>query len=86
MKEFAKWFNDEAMQVENYTDQVAVQAMLFGLQLESFKWDINRNLPKILSKTQKHIIAEELVSTRKSRPVRLEEKSRAIEHSPCNPK
>lgn len=42
-------FNDKAMQVDDYTNQVAFQGTMNGLLLNSFKWEMFKKMPKSLS-------------------------------------
>ena len=64
MEDYTRRFNQEAMQVEDFTDQAAIQAILAGLRPGAFRWDIAKNTPKTLSgvieEAQKHVIAEGL--------------------------
>lgn len=61
---YVRRFNDKVMQVEDYTDQAALQAAINGLQPSAFKWEISKWMPKNLSslmeETQKHTIVEAL--------------------------
>ena len=64
LEDYARRFNQEAMQVEDFTDQAAIQAILTELRPGAFRWDIAKNTPKTLSgvieEAQKHVIAEGL--------------------------
>lgn len=42
-------FNEEAMQVDDYTDQAAFQIAMNGLQLDYLKWEMSKKMPKTLS-------------------------------------
>lgn len=52
--------------VEDYTEQSTIHAVLSGLRLRGFKWDMAKNTPKTLStmieEAQKHTMAENIVS------------------------
>ena len=71
LEDYTIRFNQEAMQVEDFTDQAAIQAILTGLRPGAFRWDIAKNTPKTLSgvieEAQKHVIAEGLTFTDESR-------------------
>ena len=71
LEDYTRRFNQEAMQVEDFTDQAAIQAILAGLRPGAFRWDIAKNTPKTLSgvieEAQKHVIAEGLTFTDESR-------------------
>lgn len=41
-------FNDETMQVGDYTDQEALQVTMNGPQLGSFKWKMSKKMSKTL--------------------------------------
>ena len=80
LEDYTRRFNQEAMQVEDFTDQAAIQAMLAGLKPGAFRWDIAKNTPKTLSgvieEAQKHVIAEGLTFVDESRyrvPAEVEE-------------
>lgn len=64
-------FNDETIQVDDYIDQVALQAVINGLQLSSFKWEMFKKMPKTLSglieEAKRHTIAEALYYTEDTR-------------------
>ena len=72
LEAYTNRFNNEAMLVEDFTDQAAIQAILNGLRPGAFKWDIAKNTPRTLSgvieEAHKHVIAEELVFSDAVRP------------------
>lgn len=53
------YFNDEAMHVDDYIDQAALQAVMNKLQPSSFKWEMSKRMSKsfigFMKKAQKHI-------------------------------
>ena len=59
------------MQVEDFTDQAAIQAILAGLRPGAFRWDIAKNTPKtllgVIEEAHKHLIAEGLTFANDSR-------------------
>lgn len=65
LSNYARTFNEEALIVEDYTKQFAIHAMLNGLRLRGFKWDMARNTPKMLTmmieEVQKHTMVESIV-------------------------
>lgn len=42
-------FNDDIVQVDDYIDQIALQAAMNDLQLGSFKWKISKRMPNTFS-------------------------------------
>lgn len=46
---YVQHFNNKAMQVDDYTNQVALQATMNGLQPRSFKWEMPKKMSKTLS-------------------------------------
>ena len=71
LQDYTRRFNQEAMQVEDFTNQETIQAMLTSHRPRTFWWDIAKNTPKTLSgvieEAQKHVIAEGLTFTDESR-------------------
>lgn len=65
---YVRCFNDETMQVNDYTDQAALQATMNGLQLCTFKWEISKKMLKTLSglmkEAQRQTIVEALYYTK----------------------
>lgn len=45
---YVRRFNDEAIQVDNYINKVALQAVMNGLQPGGFKWEISKKMFKTL--------------------------------------
>lgn len=61
---YVRCFNNEVMQVEDYTDQVALQATMNGLQSGSFEKEMSKWMLKTFSEfmeeAKQHIIAKAL--------------------------
>lgn len=57
-------FNDEAMQVDDYTDQATLQAAMIGLWSDSFKREMSKRMPTtllgLMEEAQKYTITEAL--------------------------
>ncbi|KAF3443130.1 hypothetical protein FNV43_RR17051 [Rhamnella rubrinervis] len=68
LDEYIRRFNDEPMQVKDFTDQAIVQAMMPDLQLGAFKQDIAKYHPNKLStmieEVQKHVNTDQLAFIR----------------------
>ncbi|KAF3451343.1 hypothetical protein FNV43_RR07438 [Rhamnella rubrinervis] len=50
LESYTKRFNNEAMLIEDFSDQMTIQVILNGLQPGAFEWDIAKNTPKTLSR------------------------------------
>ena len=61
-------FNNEALKVEGYSDDIALTAMMAGLKDEKFLWSLGKKTPikytELLSRAQKYMSAGELLSAR----------------------
>ncbi|XP_058111548.1 uncharacterized protein LOC131254861 [Magnolia sinica] len=70
LKKYIARFNKEALQVEDYDDNISLSAMRSGLKEEKFTFSIGKNLPKTLAelvaRAQKYTNAEEFSNSRKN--------------------
>ncbi|XP_058106322.1 uncharacterized protein LOC131249532 [Magnolia sinica] len=94
LKDFIACFNEEALQVEDYDDKMALSAMFSSLKEGKFTFSIGKNPPKTLAelvtRAQKYINAEEFFNSRKNVQVtELPTKGKRLrneEPQPCNKK
>ncbi|XP_058077789.1 uncharacterized protein LOC131226109 [Magnolia sinica] len=49
LKDYIARFNEEALQVEDYDDKMALAAVFYGLKEERFTFSIGKNPPKTLA-------------------------------------
>lgn len=49
LSDYVRRFNEEALMVEDYTKELTLHAILSGLRLGRFKWDMARNTLKMLA-------------------------------------
>lgn len=65
LKDYVVHFKVEAIQVEGYSDRVALTAMMMGLKLGKFLWSLLRNPPptytNLLCKTQRYQVCKNFV-------------------------
>ncbi|XP_058076309.1 uncharacterized protein LOC131224879 [Magnolia sinica] len=77
LKVFISHFNEEALQVDDYDDKMALSVMISGLKEGKFFFSIRKNPPttlaKLINRSQKYTTAKEFFSSRKN--------VQAIEHS-----
>ncbi|XP_058068744.1 uncharacterized protein LOC131218076 [Magnolia sinica] len=70
LKDYITCINEEALQVEDYDDKMALSAMFGGLKEGRFTFSIGKNLPKMLAdlivSAQKYTNAEEFSNARKN--------------------
>ena len=69
LKDYITRFNKEAVRVENYTDIVALTAIMAGLQPGKFHYSLAKNPPRtfteLLSRAQKYSNADELTNVKR---------------------
>ncbi|XP_058103529.1 uncharacterized protein LOC131247107 [Magnolia sinica] len=69
-KDFISRFNEEALQVDNYNDKMALSTMISSLKEGRFLFSIGKNPPttltKLISRAQKYTNTEEFFSLRKN--------------------
>ncbi|MGV7343423.1 hypothetical protein PJI17_32510, partial [Mycobacterium kansasii] len=70
MKDYIVRFNEEALQVEDYDDKMALAAVCSGLKEGKFAFSIGKNpaktLAELIARAQKYVHAEEFSATRKN--------------------
>ncbi|XP_058080672.1 uncharacterized protein LOC131228835 [Magnolia sinica] len=70
LKDYIARFNEEALQVEDYDDKIALSTVFSGLKEEKFAFSIRKNLPKtlaeLITRAQKYANAEEFSNTHKN--------------------
>ena len=63
-------FNNEALKVEGYSDDITLTDMMAGLKDEKFLWSLGKKTPvtytELLARAQKYMSAGELLSARKA--------------------
>ena len=69
MKDYVTRFNKEAVSVENYSDAVALTAIMAGLQLGKFHYSLVKNTQRtfteLLLRAQKYSNVDELTNAKK---------------------
>ncbi|XP_058075755.1 uncharacterized protein LOC131224236 [Magnolia sinica] len=70
LKDYIVRFNEEAMQVDDYSDKMTLTAMIVGLREGRFLFSIGKNPPttlgELMNNAQKYSNVEELFSSRKA--------------------
>ncbi|XP_058080627.1 uncharacterized protein LOC131228777 [Magnolia sinica] len=70
LKDYIAYFNEEALQVEDYDDKMALSTMFSGLKKGKFTFSIGKNPPKMLAelitRAQKYTNAEEFSNAGKN--------------------